>query len=124
VNRVSCLCIIFSFSFFHYIQFQIKIQIDKTYIFIRSLRFNINIQLEFSVGRWKMSKIGCCLLAQCVILILSVLISVAQSAEVDYCTTKVCIKTANQYLSSMNESVDPCENFYDYVCGSWVDEYP
>ena len=27
--------------------------------------------------------------------------------------------TAAVYLSNMNRSVDPCENFYEYSCGGW-----
>jgi hypothetical protein len=51
-------------------------------------------------------------------------VTVADNKTADYCLSKNCIKTANQYLQSMNETANPCDNFYDFVCGNWKDEYP
>ncbi|XP_076320219.1 neprilysin-2-like [Tachypleus tridentatus] len=36
------------------------------------------------------------------------------------CVTSVCIKAASNILYSINTSVDPCENFYLFACGSWI----
>jgi hypothetical protein len=33
--------------------------------------------------------------------------------SVDICTTKECIGASYRFLKSMNDSVDPCENFYE-----------
>ncbi|XP_071805807.1 neprilysin-1-like [Asterias amurensis] len=35
------------------------------------------------------------------------------------CSTERCVQSAAVYLSNMNRSVDPCENFYEYSCGGW-----
>ena len=32
--------------------------------------------------------------------------------------------TAKYILSGMNKSVDPCDDFHGYVCGSWSTNYP
>lgn len=36
------------------------------------------------------------------------------------CETHGCIRTASKVLSYLNESVDPCENFYDFACGGFL----
>ncbi|OUM67697.1 hypothetical protein PIROE2DRAFT_58570 [Piromyces sp. E2] len=38
------------------------------------------------------------------------------------CSTKECIETSKYILSNMDTSVNPCENFYQYVCGGWENE--
>ena len=39
----------------------------------------------------------------------------------DTCTTPACVELASTVLSNMNPDIDPCEDFYNYSCGGWVD---
>ncbi|XP_017847714.1 neprilysin-2 isoform X2 [Drosophila busckii] len=43
------------------------------------------------------------------------------SAE-SVCLTKECIHTASTVLSKINSEVEPCDNFYEFACGSYVEQ--
>ncbi|XP_064610281.1 neprilysin-1-like [Liolophura sinensis] len=39
------------------------------------------------------------------------------------CKTANCIKTAAQLMDSMDMAADPCEDFFQYACGTWNKKY-
>ncbi|XP_042898494.1 neprilysin-21 [Parasteatoda tepidariorum] len=44
----------------------------------------------------------------------------AQSQCPEKCLTKECIQNANYFLGSINPDVNPCDNFYSFACGSYI----
>ncbi|XP_067145043.1 endothelin-converting enzyme 1-like [Centruroides vittatus] len=38
----------------------------------------------------------------------------------EICIEPSCVKTASHFLNTMNFSVDPCEDFYQFSCGQWI----
>lgn len=44
------------------------------------------------------------------------------SYKPNICTTQICVKESARMLGSMDESVNPCENFYEFACGKFVRE--
>ncbi|XP_028982567.1 endothelin-converting enzyme 2-like [Diachasma alloeum] len=40
------------------------------------------------------------------------------------CLTEECQEIAQMYAETMNETVDPCENFYKYSCDGWASKNP
>ena len=37
----------------------------------------------------------------------------------ELCTSLPCLQLSVRLLSSVNESVDPCDDFYNFSCGNW-----
>ncbi|CAF0965181.1 unnamed protein product [Adineta ricciae] len=38
----------------------------------------------------------------------------------ELCLTPYCVKAANYILESIDETVNPCENFFEFACGTWL----
>jgi len=41
--------------------------------------------------------------------------------QLNICQTKECITAASRILNAMDTSTNPCEDFFQYSCGSWND---
>jgi len=40
------------------------------------------------------------------------------------CTTASCVSAAAKIMSAMDLNVDPCQDFFQYACGSWIRQNP
>ena len=47
--------------------------------------------------------------------------SIGNALGGETCLTSGCVRAAADFLRNMDTSVDPCNDFYRFSCGSWVD---
>ena len=38
----------------------------------------------------------------------------------EVCLTESCVQLAAKVLSGLDQSINPCENFYNFTCGNWI----
>ncbi|XP_072033755.1 endothelin-converting enzyme 2-like isoform X3 [Amphiura filiformis] len=69
-------------------------------------------------GRSLLEKI---LIVLCIIfLIIVIVLSLVYAfSRKDVCLTEACVIISSNVLSSMDKSIDPCDNFHQYSCGGW-----
>uniref|UniRef100_A0A336KCR9 CSON013010 protein n=1 Tax=Culicoides sonorensis TaxID=179676 RepID=A0A336KCR9_CULSO len=43
-------------------------------------------------------------------------------AQIELCTSTECVHSASKMLSRMNLEIDPCDDFYEFACGTFLEE--
>lgn len=107
-------------------------------------------EIEKHVGFWKQPRkygpCGCCykycrwidyrkftgreIFLLCIATLLAVILTIYLSVGWQtqrigpVCTTRACVEVASMLASSMDETVNPCEDFYEFACGGWEKKNP
>ena len=60
-------------------------------------------------------------LALVTIIGLAIAIGASKGEVDDTCMTQECVELSTLILGGLNESVDPCDNVYEFACGNWIE---
>ena len=52
--------------------------------------------------------------------ILNTINYIYSTAPYETCRTKECTRTANLFIKTMDDTIDPCEDFHKFACGNWI----
>lgn len=76
----------------------------------------------------------CVLLVACIVLVTFLVLEIRkenkaaickESSEASVeCNSEGCMQAASALRQKMNESIDPCEDFFQYSCGNWITNNP
>lgn len=49
---------------------------------------------------------------------------VSKIDDLEVCDTQVCQESARFLLDAMDTNINPCDDFYRYACGGWIQKHP
>uniref|UniRef100_A0A8C2IHK4 Membrane metallo-endopeptidase-like 1 n=1 Tax=Cyprinus carpio TaxID=7962 RepID=A0A8C2IHK4_CYPCA len=73
--------------------------------------------------RWTVVEIGLSVTVLLLSCALAGLIVLYTSADRNICTTPQCVTAAARLLQNMDPSMEPCQDFYQYACGGWIERH-
>jgi len=44
------------------------------------------------------------------------------ASSIEICRTRKCVETSMLFVKSMDDSVNPCEDFHKFACGNWISD--
>ena len=90
---------------------------------VKPLSSPTSVTKEGWKGRFGLVFICVLLLFVCIALAIVVILTHVRKTN-DHCSSSSCLEVAGAIKKNLNESVDPCKDFFQYSCGGWIKNNP
>ncbi|XP_072428191.1 neprilysin-like [Chiloscyllium punctatum] len=72
---------------------------------------------------WSSLEIGLTTIVVLLMIVVIALIALYATRKDKTCTTPSCVSAAARIVANMDQTADPCKNFYQYACGGWLKKH-
>ncbi|XP_078060894.1 neprilysin-like isoform X2 [Mustelus asterias] len=76
-----------------------------------------------SCKSWTSLEIGLATIVLLLIIVVIALIALYATRKEETCTTPSCVEAAARIIGNMDQTAEPCNNFYQYACGGWLKKH-
>ena len=109
----------------HQLEFKLQLRNHRSTTVSSTNKYNLN-RLKICLSR--RTRLERCLIPTNVILLFGICLSSliwfdhhhSKQRSEQVCLTSTCIQVSSSILSGMNQTVNPCDDFHEFVCGRWI----
>ncbi|XP_078266641.1 neprilysin-like [Rhinoraja longicauda] len=76
-----------------------------------------------SFRSWSALEIGLTTIVVLLFIVVISLIALYATRKDETCSTPACVSAAARIIENADQTVDPCQNFYQYACGGWLKKH-
>jgi len=108
----------------HQLEFKPQLRNYESNVVSSINKFNINYLKIYLSRRTRLERYLIITILLLLFLVIFIFLTFYRQHEIKHpeelCLTPACIQVSSSIYSGMNESINPCDDFYEFTCGRWI----